>query len=350
MKRLFYTILVIAALIMTSCSNKVDLYSDEGETTIVYGMLDANADTTFFKITRSFIGNVTELAPIYDVSNYQYDEIEVTFSGKLVDNILPNGNIVSSHYDLTLDTIAKWVPYDPEATFYTGCYQTYYYVPKQLIEGEEYEINVLRKADNVNVSAKVVTINNFVFLKPPASVDINFTDVSTTTTTVEWRVPVAPFKTTASYFEVMGYFHYKELQPGATDTVHRTIKWTLGAGKAEDLYNTSQTLPYYVIAYPPSQLYAYLENDPYLTNNSPYGVQRWTEKFEFAITAVGEDLYNYYLITNSSSAIQDVPNYSNVNNGAGIVSSRITKSRYVKLSQRTIYKIKEKFPQYYFLK
>ena len=51
MKRLIYTIFAIAALILSSCSNKVDLYSDEGETTVVYGMLDTNADTNFFKIT-----------------------------------------------------------------------------------------------------------------------------------------------------------------------------------------------------------------------------------------------------------------------------------------------------------
>lgn len=341
MKRLFYTIFAIVALICTSCSNKVDLYSDDGDTTVIYGMLDANADTTFFKITKSFVGNVPEMAPNYEVSNYKYDEIEVTFSGVFEGS--------TSTQTLILDTIAKWVPYDPEAVFYSGCYQTYYYVPEKLIEGAEYTIEVLRKADNVNASAKVVTINNFTFQKPPESIAITFTDVTTTTATVEWRVPVSPFKSTASYFDVVGYFRYAELQPGATDTVYRTMKWPLGSGRAEDLYNTSQNLPYYVITYSPSQLFAYLENDNYLKNNSPYGVRRWIEKFEFDITAVGEDLYNYYLIANSSSAIQDVPNYSNVKNGAGIVSSRITKTRLVNISERTRNKIREKFPQYNFV-
>lgn len=340
MKKLIYTIFAIAAMIFSSCSTKVDLYGDEGESTVVYGMLDANADTNFFKITRSFIGNVTELAPNYAVSNYTYDEIEVKFTGKFAGS--------NATQTLTLDTIAKWVPYDPDAVFYTGCYQTYYYVPKKLLEGEEYEIDVLRKADNVTVSAKVSTINSFTYQKPSATIPITFTDVTTSTANVEWRVPVAPFQSTASYFEVTGYFHYAELQPGATDTAHISMKWPLGSGKAEDLYNTSQNLPYYVISYTPSMLYTYLENNNYLKNNSPYGVQRWFEKFEFDITAVGEDLYNYYLITNSSSAIQDVPNYSNVENGTGIVSSRITKPQMVEIAERTKNKIRERFPYYYF--
>ena len=341
MKRLIYTIFAIAALILSSCSNKVDLYSDEGETTVVYGMLDTNADTNFFKITRSFIGNVNELAPNYAFSNYTYDEIEVTFTGKFQDS--------NATQTLRLDTISKWVPYDPNSVFYSGCYQTYYYVTKKLIEGEEYEIDVLRKADNVNVSAKVGTINSFAFQKPTPTIPITFTDVTTSTATVEWRVPVAPFKSTASYFEVTGYFHYAELQPGATDTTHLVMTWPLGSGRADDMYNTSTNLPYYFVTYTPSALFSFLEYNTYLRNNSPAGVKRWFEKFEFAVSAIGKDLYNYYLITNSSSAIQDVPNYTNVENGMGIVSSRITKSLYVTISERTRKKIVERFPEYHFI-
>ena len=341
MKRLIYTLFAIAAMILCSCSNKVNLYSDEGDTTIVYGMLDASADTNFFKITHSFIGNVNELAQNYAVSNYTFDEIEVTFAG-----VFEGSNTTQT---LTLDTISKWVPYDPDAIFYTGCYQTYYYVTEKLKEGEEYVINVLRKADNVNISAKVGTINNFAFQKPTPTIPITFTDVVTSTANVEWRVPVSPFKSTASYFEVTGYFHYAELQPGATDTAHLVMKWPLGSGREEDLYNTSSNLPYYVITYTPSALFSLLEYDTYLKNNSPAGVRRWFEKFEFDVSAIGKDLYNYYLITNSSSAIQDVPNYTNVENGMGIVSARITKRLYITISERTRKKIIEKFPEYHFI-
>lgn len=340
MKRLFYTVFALTALVLSSCSNKVDLYCDEGETTVVYAMLDASADTNFFKITHSFIGNVTELAQNYEANNYKYDEIEVKFTGKFEG---------SGTQTLTLDTISKWIPYDPTSVFYSGCYQTYYYTTKKLIEGEEYKLEVLRKADGVVISSKVSTINNFKYKKPIENMTVTFTDVTTSTTTLEWNVPTAPFFSTASYFEAVGFFHYTELQPGAQDTVHRSLKWSLGSGEAADLLNTSSNLPYYVITYTPSALFSLLENDEYLRNNSPFGVQRWFEKFEFRITAVGEDLYNYYLIANSSSAIQDVPNYSNIENGTGIMSSRITKSQRNKIAEKTRNKIAERFPAYNFI-
>ena len=214
MKKIFFAIFAIAALVFSSCSNKVDLYSDEGDTTIVYAMLDTGADTNFFKITHSFIGNANELAHNYDANNYTYDELEVTFTGVFEDS--------PATQTIALDTISIWIPYNPNSTFYSGCYQTYYYTTKKLLEGKEYTLNVLRKADNVTISATSKTINTFVFKKPVTNV-VGFTGQSAS---VEWRVRDAStmYHSTASYFEVYGFFNYSELMPGATDTVKRSIQ------------------------------------------------------------------------------------------------------------------------------
>ena len=339
MRRVLFFIFAIAALALTSCNNKVDLYSNDGDTTIVYAMLDSNADTNFIKITHSFVGNVYDLGHNYAASNYEYDEIEATLTG-----VFEGSNATQT---VTLDTISKWKPYDENSTFYSGCWQRYYYTTKTLLEGKEYELNILRKTDNVTISSKTTTINTFAFQKP-VLMPITFTDVTTSTANVEWKVGEAPYKSTAAYFEVVGYFKYKELLPGAADTVHRSIRWELGSGKADDLYNTSSNLPYYLITYTPSALFTLLENNEYLKNNSPAGVQRWFEKFEFQISAIGEDLYNYYLVANSTSAIQDVPNFSNIDNGMGIMSARITKTRALELSVKTKNDIHNRFENYGF--
>ena len=152
MKRFFLAIIALAALIFNSCSNKVDLYCYDGDSTVVYAMLDSNADTNFFKITHSFVGDVSQLAHDYNANNYKYDEIEVTLSG------IFDGN--NQTQTLTLDTISKWIPYDPNSLFYSGCYQTYYFTTQKLLDGKEYILNVLRKEDNVNITAKTTTINS----------------------------------------------------------------------------------------------------------------------------------------------------------------------------------------------
>lgn len=339
MKKIIWAIFAIAALAFSSCSNKVDLYCDEGDTTIVYAMLDTGVDTNFFKITHSFIGNANELAHNYDANNYKYDELEVTFTGVFEDS--------PATQTIALDTISKWIPYNPNSTFYSGCYQTYYYTTKKLLEGKEYTLNILRKADNVTISATTKTINTFVFKKPVTNV-VGFTGQSAS---VEWRVRDAStmYHSTASYFEVYGFFNYSELMPGATDTVKRSIQWSLGEGTESNLFTTANNDMYYAINYTPNALFDIISQDAYLNNNSPYGVKRWFDKFEFRIFAIGEDLYNYNLIANSSSAIQDVPNYTNVTNGNGIMSARVAKSKFVTIMENTRIQICSENPQFGFI-
>ena len=340
MKRLFLTLIAIAALIFSSCSNKVDLYSYDGDKTIVYAMLDAGVDTNFFKITHSFIGDVSQLAHNYDANNYNYDDLEVTFSG------IFDGSTQTQ--TVTLDTISKWIPYDENAQFYSGCRQTYYYTTKKLLEGKEYTLNILRKEDNVNISAKTKTINSFRYRKPIPNAILNF---NIKKFTLEWFVedPNTMYKSTAAYFEIVGYFHYKELMPGSTDTVSQTIRWPLGSDKADNLFSSNSTPPYYTITYTPDALYDILAINQHLRECSPIGVKRFYEDFELEISGMGEELYDYYIITNSTSAIQDVPNYSNIDNGIGIMSSRISKSSFHRINQLSRKRIEDDFPQYGFV-
>lgn len=335
MKRLFL-ILAIAAMFFSSCSNKVDLYNNDGDTTVIYAMLDPFADTNFFKITHSFVGNALEMAQDPSNSNYQFNEIEVTLTGVFKDS--------GASQTILLDTISKWIPYNPEATYYSGCYQRYYYTTKQLLEGHEYNVNVLRKADNVNVTAKTSTVNHIVFQKP---VYLSFSPNSHKSP-VEWRVNEAPFVSNASYFDVVAYFRYSELMPGSTELVHRSIQWNMGSGEASSLYVSNASLPYYKISYAPAALYTILANDKYLKNNSPSGVQRFFEDFRFTVNAYGKEMYEYYLATHSSSAIQDVPNYTNIENGMGLVSSCVTIIRDLPIDQDSRDRIRDEFPSYHF--
>ena len=337
MKRIFL-ILALVAMMFNSCNNKVDLYSNDGDSTVIYAMLDPHLDTNFFKVTHSFIGNALEASQNQSLSNYQYDEIEVTFTGVFEGS--------SASQTILLDTISKWIPYNPEATFYSGCYQRYYYTTKKLLEGQDYTINVLRKADNVNVSATTSTVNHFIY-KNPTSLDIPFSP-NANSSPVEWRVNESPYMSTASYFDVVAYFNYSEKMPGSQELVHRSIQWNMGSGEASSLYVSNVQWPYYKITYAPSALYTILENDKYLKNNSPDGVQRFFEDFRFTITASGKEMYEYYLATHSSSAIQDVPNYTNVENGVGLMSSRVTIIRDLPIAKLSRDKIRDAFPQYHF--
>ena len=146
----------------------------------------------------------------------------------------------------------------------------------------------------------------------------------------------------AGFFSLTGYFHYKELMPGATDTVDRYMEWTIGAGQAEQMQNS--TYHFYSSYYTPSRFFFLLENDEYLKNNSPYGVQRWLLPFEFRLSVYGEELFEYYVANNSTSVIPEVPNYSNVENGIGMMSSRSTVSKFYVIEQVCRIRISNNYP------
>ena len=320
-------IIVIMTAFFASCTTKFDIYSDDGDTTIIYGILDTEADTTFFKITKSFLGNAVELAQNYDANNYKYNEIDVRLIGVF-------GN--ATHTDtIRLDTISKMLPSNGNTMFYSGRRQLYYFTDRKLQKGHDYTIEVYRKSDGVTVSAKARTTNTAQFLKPSHHQTIN---MRARLDSVIWWVndEGTNYHTTSAYFDIHAVFHYKELMPGSTDTTHRSIDWRLDSGLPENL---KTSFYYYQIYYTPNTFFDLLRNDEYLKNNSPFGVRRWVKKMEFRISSVGEELYCYYLVNTGNSIIQDVPNYTNVRNGMGLVSSRANDRSFHVLDQMTKSKI-----------
>lgn len=315
MKKIFIVFAILAS-VLYSCTTKFDLYSYEGDTTIIYSVLDVNADTNYFRITKSSL--VNEIT-------YSYDDIDVRFAGLFNDELQPD--------TIRLDTVSKLCD---------GLLKTYYFTTKKLIAGQEYTIMVHRKADDVIVSSTAKTICPVRFIKPITGFKINFRP--THVNSIEWigtEESVAR-KVNAGYFDIIGYFHYKELMPGATDTVDGVMVWMMGSDQAENMYNTTDFL--YNTFYIPSTFFTLLEKDEYLVNNSPIGVQRWLEPFELEIKVYGEELYNYHSVNNATSAIQDVPNYTNIVNGIGLMSSRTTYSSFHVIEQLCRKRISENYP------
>lgn len=314
----YLLIAIISLTLWSSCSTDVDLYTDGKETTIVYGYLDVDQDTNYVKITKSFIGDATQLAPDYNASNYDY-KLNVKLIGKFA-----NSSSVTTDY---LDTTSVYKPYDPTGIFYSGRDQVLYYTTKKLKENENYKL-VIERNDSVVVSSNVRTISGSKIRKP--MVTINFD--SDYSNQVTWSPNV--IGDLAAYYEVVGYFHYKQLDPGSTDTSYYSMKWVMGTGTGEELYNSADRL--LSISYTPSAFFSRLAADPNIANNTSTYTRRFVDCFEIVITSTGDELYNYILIQNSGSAIQDTPEYTNIDNGLGIFSSRSVCSKKISVNEMTI--------------
>lgn len=310
----FYPITLLV-LLLFSCTTKFDLYCYDGDTTIVYSVLEVKADTNYFRISKS------SLEHEYD---YNYDDIDVRFAGLFRGESQPD--------TIMLDTITLMTD---------GFPKTYYFTTKKLIENQEYSIIIHRKADDVTISSKARTICEISIIRPLGKY-INLQ--SDLVNQVQWigrHHDNAP-NINAGFFDMNAYFHYKELMPGATDTVDRYMLWPIASGQAEEWQNT--TYNFYAMHYTPSVFFTQLGNDEYLNNNTPIGVQRWLEPFEFRLSVYGDELYEYYVANNSTSIIPEVPNYSNIDNGIGLLSSRATIKAFFVIDQLSRKKISNDYP------
>lgn len=326
MKKGYILIIAIAVHVLSSCSTKFDLYCDD-ETTIIYAILDTEADTNFFKITKSFLGNALELSQDYEANNYDYDEIDVKFIGVFDDATQPD--------TIQLDTISKIIPYNENSYFYSGIRQRYYFTDRKLKKGETYKIIVNRKSDGETIWAQTKTTNTIRYIHPSAIAKINLVS---RLDSVTWIVndPSNNFHTTAAYYDVDGVFHYKELMPGSTDTTNNFILWNICSDKPANLIMSNSS---YQIYYHPNLFFDILENNNYLRENSPAGVQRWIDKFELRISSVGYELYACHLSNVGNTINIDVLDYSNIRNGRGLMSSRACDRTFNVLSSSTIYRI-----------
>ena len=66
------------------------------------------------------------------------------------------------------------------------------------------------------------------------------------------------FNEKAAYYEVVGYFHYRQLNNIGEDTVKYSMKWVMGSGTGDDLWNSSDRQLY--VNYTPCSFYDRLKS------------------------------------------------------------------------------------------
>ena len=156
-KLLIFIHIFISIVILNSCNNDVEIFIEGEEATVVYGYIDCDADTNYLKITKSFVGDATQLAPQYSASNYDY-KLDVRLVGKFAKS---PGHVT----EVVLDTTSVYKPYDPDGLFYSGRNQVLYYTTEKFLENEEYQL-IIKRNDGVVVTSRIVTISGSTIRRP----------------------------------------------------------------------------------------------------------------------------------------------------------------------------------------
>ena len=299
MKKIFI-ILSVIIIAFTSCETDFDVNAEWEETTVVYGLLDASTDTQYIKINKAYLGegDAMMMAEYSDSINFNPNDLEVKLH-----KLGFNDTLIS----ITLDTTLI----DKEDGLFAVDNNIIYraVTPNGFFSNEKsYSITIknLNSGNQVNSNTKV--ISNFSF---------------------------------ANFNSAYKFGFYNPSQPDSSKFRSKTIEWDkVSNGVIYQLdikfnYLENGELKYLIwsqplVSFTGIQMNTKLEGAKffnYLINNleDDVTVTREFINLDLIMTVGSEDLNTYIKVNEPITGIvQQRPQFTNINNGIGIFSSRYT--------------------------
>ena len=324
MNKSILTLVFTIMVVLSSCRRSVDLYADYKVVPVVYGLLDANADTTFIKITRAFYAqneDATQIAMNPDSSNYP---------GKLDVRLTEycNGDSIRQ---IILDTITIWDK--QQGTFYSPK-QKLYYTAERLMKNTkndkyQYKLTIALPDRTLESTTDIVGSGGF----RVKSLAVNYSE--------EYFGVNRPLEfypaINATSYDISMAFTFKEQRTPTSDSIPRTMKWTLGTYTNYELAR-HMVDDYYRVSYRPERFYdqlrAFLGADTAIA-----GLTRLIGDYpvEITIAAAGSEL-TQYIEWNSlgNYGTQGGNDFTLIDGGMGVFSSRMMATRKVRLAGTTV--------------
>lgn len=328
-KKLIFSVFLLTAFLQ-SCSTKVDLYADYKDITVVYGLLDVTKDTNFIKINKAFLGpgNALDIALIDDSCNYPNK-----LNCRIIESVSSWGsNNFTQTRVLNVDTIT--VHNKELGTFYAPDQLVYYTTDRINANTQNHHYRYTLEIDRGDtiLTATTSVVGGGHFSIPIAA--INFSLKNMNLNKIEWSA--CP---NAAVYDALVEFRFSEINLNTHDTIPRMIKINMGTFPETSL---SYQNGYYIINYPGSDFYSSIAQtlgaDTLRTDVDRVIME---PSITVKVSAGGDELYNFIAVNGpSSSIVQSIPEYTNINGGYGVFSSRtsISKST-IRLSSATFTEI-----------
>tara|TARA_B110000879_G_scaffold205637_1_gene286325 strand:+ start:493 stop:1620 length:1128 start_codon:yes stop_codon:yes gene_type:complete len=338
------TLLVLSLIaLFTSCDNDLKIIADWKAVPAVYGILNAQDSVHYIKLNKAFLGqgDVMMMAQEFDSLHFSVDQVGIRLLEKEEGDVpSQNGANWQTRNTYELEPTNEFVR--PEGVFSSPT-QTIYKTTAPLNKDFYYALEVYRKSNDTIIAQT----DGLIPILSPLSV-INPNTYSPLVILPNSYVPKVEWRSVSGgkMYELSMRFNYMEFPiSGASDTLFKSIEINYPSIFSIDTDggdNMSYPLSYDQFL---GFIAANIPDDPLVRrlvvgfDSSPIGtgVSIKHACLDFSLSAAGEDLATYLLLNeNSNSLVLDRPEYSNIENGVGILSSRTVKSvNGVKITNQT---------------
>lgn len=335
---LFFFPVIIA---FTSCETDVDLNAPYQNTTVIFALLDPDAngdnainllDTQWVRINKTFIGegNNNEYAAIRDSSEYADDDFEKKVVQRIVDGeVIEEYELISKEVS-NRDMNSGGIFYGPQQTLY-------YFLPSApgLNQNSIYKI-YLKFTDGREVTGETAVVNygSFSWITPQQNTTLIMANVAsnggvifTPEVSVRWNAA-----SNANIYDARLRFHYTELlydndgwEGAPISTTPRYIDYFIGSVSKTNILAGEQLK----LSFDGEAFYTLLKNSLEVNPRirriiGEYDSQdQRTECFDILLTMGNDDLKSYIEVNSPATGIvQERPIYTNISNGIGLFASR----------------------------
>jgi len=281
-------------MLFSACETDFDVNAEWEETTVVFGLLDDSKDIQYIRINKAFLGDrdALEIATISDSVNFNPDNMTVqihelglsdtNWTRNLTDTILEKDDgLFAADNNIIYFFDANDISFNNNKTYVITIKNTQ---SGNLVSGET-EVITNFSFDNFNAAQF-----KFGFVSPNGEF---------TSKTMDWAKP-----TNGEVYQLDFHFNYLE------DGDNMTLVWSQPLANNQDRTTKLEGVKFF----------------NFLSNNIPDDSK--VRKFlnvEIVMTVGSEDLYTYTRVNEPITGIvQERPQFTNINNGIGLFSSRYT--------------------------
>ncbi|MCS7076180.1 MAG: DUF4249 domain-containing protein [Bacteroidia bacterium] len=311
---IFATVLILTGF-LSSCSTELKVNAEKKEEILVtYGLLDPNQTKQYIRLYKAFLveGNAIEYAKNNDLS---VSNAMVQIRG------YNNAGALTQTINLSPEVINK-----PAGNFYPT--ETVWTTTTPLNPALQYELYAELPDGKKITSSRISLSNGLNILVPLTATTLRLERKNT------MRYQFAGNTIKAVDIEAFFFYSYKDFTTNilTDDTIH----WVLGRNVIPQSNGAEYIYPI------PEDVFADYVNS-LLPDYKRANKEFYAGKLVFKITGAGKELYDYMRVNAPDNGFQETkPEYTNINGGYGLFSSRVSDTTMVYLSDSTKYYIKFK--------
>lgn len=316
-------LLILSIFFILSCDDEFKINADWKDVTIVYGLLNTNETDSihYIRINRAYLNentNALMLAQVADSTNYQ-DSLFVRLE------CYRNNN-----YQSGKDIIFYKVPNEhKDSGIFAQSSQYLWASPALSIldPKNEYKLLITNTSSGKEIKSRTAIVDNIVPIFPRDGLKVTINPVNDLN--IQWLSGPKAF-----FYDITAEIFYNEyVRSKPEEKIRKKIVWPLVRSLHPKNTEVAEEMK---ITIPGENFFELLKDNI----DVDISMEREFLRMDFIYAAGGEEIYNYINVNKPSiGTVQKKPEYTNIDNGLGVFSSRNQNVISVKITPFTLLEI-----------